>query len=326
MNTIMLNAYTPQLAPCAATIGFFDGVHLGHQYLISQVVDEARRRGLQSAIITFSRHPRQVVQTDYVPQLITPLGMKLERLRLTNADNVVVLPFDEGMAALSARQFMRTVLAARLGVKCLVIGYDNRFGHNRSEGFADYVRYGAELGIDVRQAQPFTLHGMKVSSSVVRRLLSEGRVEEANRCMGARYTIAGRVERGFQEGRRLGFPTANIAPADPCQMLPHAGVYAARVSIEGGGWLPAMLNVGDNPTFGRSRTTLEAHIIGFGADIYGKEVSVELCRWIRGERRFGSAEELGAQLSADRQSIVEALAECCGDAAGSSTMISETEK
>lgn len=326
MNIVMLDADTPQLAPCVATIGFFDGVHLGHQFLISQVAAEARRRGLQSTIITFSRHPRQVVQADYVPQLITPLGMKLERLRLTEADNTVVLPFDEGMAALSARDFMRTVLAARLGVKCLIIGYDNRFGHNRTEGFDDYVRYGAELGIDVRQASPFTLQGVKVSSSVVRRLLAEGRVEEANRCLGAPFTIEGRVEEGFQEGRRMGFPTANIAPADAAQLLPHAGVYAAMVSIDGGRWLKAMLNVGNNPTFGRKRTTLEAHIIGFNADIYGCGIRVKLCRWIRGERRFSGADALAAQLSADRQSIVEALAECCGDASGSSTMISETEK
>lgn len=303
----MTNDDMQQPRPCVATIGFFDGVHLGHRFLISQVAAEARRLGVQSTIITFDRHPRQVVHADYVPQLIMPLSKKLRLLKLTEADNIVVLPFDKGMAAMSAREFMGEVLARRLGVKHLITGYDNRFGHNRAEGFADYVRYGEELGMGVRQALPFTLDGVKVSSSVVRRLIAEGHMDEASRCLGAPFTIDGHVEQGFQEGRRMGFPTANIAPSCAEQLLPHTGVYAARVSIDGGAWLPAMLNVGDNPTFSRRRTTLEAHIIGFCADIYGRSISVQPCRRIRGERRFDSAEALAAQISADRESVMTAL-------------------
>lgn len=309
MKTTRLNAGTPQLPPCVATIGFFDGVHRGHQYLIAQVVDEARRTGLESTVITFSRHPRQVVQTGYMPQLLTSLDMKLQCLALTGADNTVVLPFDKRMAELSARDFMRTVLRDRLGVRRLIIGYDNRFGHNRAEGFADYVCYGAELGMQVQQAQALTVEGLQVSSSAVRRLLGEGRVADAARCLGYRYAIAGRVEKGFQEGRQIGFPTANIAPLTAEQMIPRCGVYAARISIDDGEWRAAMLNVGNNPTFARQRLTIEAHILGFSGDIYGCDVRAEFCRWIREERRFGSADELKEQLETDRRSVEEALKE-----------------
>lgn len=287
-----------------ATIGFFDGVHRGHQFLISRLAAMARERGMESLVITFDRHPRQVVHADYVPQLITPLDEKLRLLAATGADQVATLHFDADMARLSAHDFMLEVLSRRYGVGALLIGYDNRFGHNRAEGFDDYAAYGREMGIEVVSNTPVDVDGMRVSSSLVRRLLGEGDVAEANVCMGHCFAVEGRVEHGYEEGRRLGFPTANIARDCEEQIMPRHGVYVARISVEGGEWRRAMLNVGDNPTFSRQRTTLEAHIIGFDGNIYGRHVRMELLARLRDERRFDSVEQLRLQLQRDREATM----------------------
>lgn len=286
-----------------ATIGFFDGVHRGHQFMIDSLTTMAHAQGRQSLVITFDRHPRQVVHADYVPQLITTTDEKLQLLHATAADRIEVLHFDAQMAQLSAYEFMRQVLHEKYGVAMLLTGYDNRFGHNRAEGFADYVRYGEEMGMKVLQNTPIDIDGMRVSSSLIRRLIVEGNITEASNCMGHPYSITGSVAHGFQEGRRIGFPTANIVPESAEKLVPGNGVYATRVSVEGGEWMPAMLNIGTNPTFQRQQTTIEAHIIGFEGDIYGRKVRVEFGRKLRDEQRFESLEALQKQLEADKKEV-----------------------
>lgn len=286
-----------------ATIGFFDGVHRGHQFMIDSLTTMAHAQGRQSLVITFDRHPRQVVHADYVPQLITTTDEKLQLLHATAADRIEVLHFDAQMAQLSAYEFMRQVLHEKYGVAMLLTGYDNRFGHNRAEGFADYVRYGEEMGMKVLQNTPIDIDGMRVSSSLIRRLIIEGNITEASNCMGHPYSITGSVAHGFQEGRRIGFPTANIVPESAEKLVPGNGVYATRVSVEGGEWMPAMLNIGTNPTFQRQQTTIEAHIIGFEGDIYGRKVRVEFGRKLRDEQRFESVEALQKQLEADKKEV-----------------------
>lgn len=286
-----------------ATIGFFDGVHRGHQFMIDSLTTMAHAQGRQSLVITFDRHPRQVVHADYVPQLITTTDEKLQLLHATAADRIEVLHFDAQMAQLSAYEFMRQVLHEKYGVAMLLTGYDNRFGHNRAEGFADYVRYGEEMGMKVLQNTPIDIDGMRVSSSLIRRLIAEGNITEASNCMGHPYSITGSVAHGFQEGRRIGFPTANIVPESAEKLVPGNGVYATRVSVEGGEWMPAMLNIGTNPTFQRQQTTIEAHIIGFEGDIYGRKVRVEFGRKLRDEQRFESVEALQKQLETDKKEV-----------------------
>lgn len=290
-----------------ATIGFFDGVHRGHQFMIDSLTTMAHAQGRQSLVITFDRHPRQVVHADYVPQLITTTDEKLQLLHATAADRIEVLHFDAQMAQLSAYEFMRQVLHEKYGVAMLLTGYDNRFGHNRAEGFADYVRYGEEMGMKVLQNTPIDIDGMRVSSSLIRRLIVEGNITEASNCMGHPYSITGSVAHGFQEGRRIGFPTANIVPESAEKLVPGNGVYATRVSVEGGEWMPAMLNIGTNPTFQRQQTTIEAHIIGFEGDIYGRKVRVEFGRKLRDEQRFESVEALQKQLEADKKEVEKVL-------------------
>lgn len=290
-----------------ATIGFFDGVHRGHQFMIDSLTTMAHAQGRQSLVITFDRHPRQVVHADYVPQLITTTDEKLQLLHATAADRIEVLHFDAQMAQLSAYEFMRQVLHEKYGVAMLLTGYDNRFGHNRAEGFADYVRYGEEMGMEVLQNTPIDIDGMRVSSSLIRRLIVEGNITEASNCMGHPYSITGSVAHGFQEGRRIGFPTANIVPESAEKLVPGNGVYATRVSVEGGEWMPAMLNIGTNPTFQRQQTTIEAHIIGFEGDIYGRKVRVKFGRKLRDEQRFESVEALQKQLEADKKEVEKVL-------------------
>lgn len=301
-------ALNGDLRPCVATIGFFDGVHRGHQFLIANVMEEARRRGLASLVITFDRHPRQVLNQAYQPQLLTTLERKLQLISLTGVDNVAVLRFSKEMASLTAREFMGQVLAERLNVKVLVIGYDNRFGHDRTEGFDDYVAYGRELGMQVVQAQSYTLDNMKVSSSLVRSFLEGGEVEMAAHCLNRPFELCGKVKKGFQEGRKLGFPTANLDLGNGGQLIPKEGVYAVWASVDGHlRPLPAMMDIGSRPTFGGSRLSLEVNIIGFHGNLYDKSVKVQFVSRVRDNRKFDSVDSLAEQLRKDQELVMKKL-------------------
>lgn len=288
--------------PYVATIGFFDGVHRGHRYLINQVTRIALERGMESAVVTFDRHPRQVLCSDYRPRLLSTLAEKKSLLAATGADRCVVMHFDRQMAELTARDFMQKVLKEQLNVGVLVTGYDNRFGHNRAEGFDDYARYGRELGIEVVRAQAVTFGGVGISSSVIRSLLQEGEAEMAAKCLSYPYMLAGTVVAGEQVGRHIGFPTANILPDDADKLIPAPGVYAVLVELpDGTGRHPGMMNIGTRPTFGSHGVTLEAHIFGFTGDLYGKPIGVSFVCRLREERKFRSAAELAAQLGRDAE-------------------------
>lgn len=304
MNTFRINENTKTCRPCVATIGFFDGVHRGHQSLISHVKAEAERSGLESTVITFDLHPRFVLRKEYRPQLLSTLDSKLLLLSRLGIDNCAVLHFSPEMSQMTARDFMGKVLKQRLNVQKLVIGYDNRFGHNRSEGFEDYQRYGRELGIDVIKDEPFTIDGGQVSSSAVRRALAEGDIEKANKYLGYPYTIIGRVAQGYHEGRKLGFPTANLDTSEFGQLVPAGGVYAVYARLEQSvSSLRGMMNIGTRPTFGGHTTTLEANIFDFEGDLYGHLLLVSFMKRMREERKFDSPEELQAQLEADKKNI-----------------------
>lgn len=287
-----------------ATIGFFDGVHRGHRFLIDRVIEEAQRLGMSSAVITFDRHPREVLQTDYQPDLLSTLDEKLLLLSKTHVDNTVVLHFDASLAALTAHDFMRDVLQGQLKVRKLIIGYDNRFGHNRSEGFDDYVRYGKELGIEVIRADAFLPDGVRVSSSVIRTCLREGRVEDANRLLGYDYTIESRIVSGYQNGRKMGFPTANLDVTRCQQLLPASGVYAVLVRLKDSvGWKRGMMNIGHRPTFNGRTTSMEVNLFNFSGDLYGQELLVSFISKIRDERKFDSIDALAEQLQHDKVQI-----------------------
>lgn len=306
MIKITLNEGITDVCPSVATIGFFDGVHRGHRFLINNVVKEAASRGLLSTVVTFDRHPRQVLGSDFQPRLLSTNEEKMLLLSKTGVERCVMLPFSEQMAQMTACDFMKKILHDRLGVQVLIIGYDNRFGHNRSEGFDDYVRYGREMGIEVMSAQSFLLHGINVSSSVIRSFLQEGEIEMAENCLGYPYFFTGKVVKGFRVGHELGFPTANIEQDNMLKMIPSPGVYAVKVRIEGTVELKhAMMNIGTRPTFNGTQQTLEVHILNFNDDIYGKMISVAFVHKLRNERQFASKEALSEQLVKDAQMVEE---------------------
>ena len=266
--------------------------------------EAAALRGLASAVITFPEHPRAVMHPDFHPELLTTCNEKLELLAQTGIDRCVLLDFTPELAALSARQFME-MLHGQYAIRALVIGYDHRFGHGRSEGFDDYVRYGHELGMEVLPAEAYHLPAsdcpLPVCSSSVRRLLREGDVASAARYLGYPYFLNGIVVGGFRMGRRIGYPTANLQVNDECKIIPARGVYAVRVEVDGciyGG----MLNIGCRPTFDNgANATIEAHIFDFKSDIYNHSLRLFFVQRIRSERKFASVEELVAQLHQDAE-------------------------
>ena len=276
-----------------ATIGMFDGVHLGHQFVLHHVVETAREQGLQSMAITFDHTMRR-------DQVLTPLDAKRLLLSKTGIDHIEVLQFSDELRRMTAREFMQRVLKEQLDVKILLTGYDNRFGHNREEGFDNYVRYGKEMGIEVKCLPPAPSHGMgmgegaTVSSSYIRRLLAEGHVGKASEGLGYPYTILGRVEHGEHVGTQLGFPTANLVLVDDKQLIPAAGAYAVKVRMEN-----SMMNIGMRPTFDGHKRTLEVHIFRLNEDLYGQLLMVSFIERLREEQRFDNVEDLIHQLQHD---------------------------
>ena len=274
-----------------ATIGMFDGVHRGHQFVLQHVADEARQRGLQSMAITFDKSG---------PQTLTPLDQKRLLLTKTGIDRIEVLTFNDALKQMTAREFMERELRDRLNVKVLLTGYDNRFGHNRTEGFDDYVRYGKELGIEVLQLP----QEGEISSSIIRQLVSDGDIHQANELLENPYTILGSVEHGEHIGTKLGYPTANLVLVDQCQLVPAAGVYAVKIRMENSvEWKHGMMNIGTRPTFDGQHQTLEVNVFRLKENLYGQQLQVAFVERLRGEQRFDSIEALKEQL---RQDAIEA--------------------
>ena len=311
MKTIFLNKRLEKAPDSVATIGVFDGVHLGHQLVISKVLEQARQRRLVSTVITFDRSPREVLDPSFRPQLLTTLEEKSDIIASLGVDQLVVLPFTREMASLSAWDFMQQVLSDQLHVKVLFTGYDNRFGHDRTEGFDDYVRYGEQLGMQVLRGDVELMDGgsLAVSSSEIRRLLAdEGRVELMPRYLTRCYVLRGRVMPGEHIGHKIGYPTANLEPEDAGKLIPAAGVYAVWAMLEGEqSPRPAMMNIGMRPTFDGHHQTLEVNILGFDGDLYGQMVEVAFVERLRDERKFDSPEALAAQLEQDRDRVNEIL-------------------
>ena len=303
-----ISAIKPE--PCVATIGFFDGVHAGHRYLIQQVKEIAAAKGLRSALVTFPVHPRKVMNAAYRPELLTTPKEKISLLADIGVDYCLMLDFTPDISQLTAREFMNRLLKERYQVKCLVIGYDHRFGHNRSEGFEDYVCYGKEIGIEVIRAQAYTsdieigtTRNIPVSSSLIRKLLHEGEVEIAARCLKYEYFLDGTVVGGYQVGRKIGFPTANLSVDDPDKLIPADGVYAVWVEVEGKRY-KGMLYIGDRPTLNNGKDiSMEVNILDFSGDIYNDSIRVSFVQYVRGDIKFDSLEELKAQLEKDRCTV-----------------------
>lgn len=290
----------------AATIGNFDGVHLGHRHLIDVLKVEAAKRGLTPAVITFDRPPVSVVAPDRPYALLSTLDEKVSLLKALGV-KVIVLHFDKQMASMDAETFMRQVLSETYSVRFLLIGYDHRFGHNRTQGFDDYCQIGQTLGMELMRGLELAMSGDSVSSSRIRRALADAKITEANALLGHPYAITGRVVGGMRVGRTIGFPTANLLVSDTHKLLPPHGVYGVYVYHQQRR-LGGMLYIGNRPSLDNgAHVSIEVNIFHLDEDLYDAELRLDLLFYERGDCKFDSLEALRLQIEADRQSILQKI-------------------
>lgn len=286
-----------------AAVGMYDGVHAGHRFLIDYLGVEARSRGLVPAVVTFSRHPLTVVRPLEAPALLNTLEQRVSLLAAAGAQDVILLSFNDALRRMSAREFL-SALKRKFAIDALVLGFNNRFGHDRPESLDQYKALGNEIGVEVIVAPEYRGPGAPVSSSAIRRHLLEGRPEEAARLLGSNYALRGKVVNGKRLGRTLGFPTANLELPSASLLIPATGVYAAYVITPDGERRKAVVNVGYRPTVSdggedRKQLSVEAHIIDFVGYIYDEEVTVEFVKYLRPEKAFSSTAKLASQITDD---------------------------
>jgi len=291
-----LDSAPPDVRPSAVALGTFDGVHLGHRAILGTALRRAREVGVEAVACTFDPHPIEVLQPDRAPRPITPLDERLALIGETGVDAVVVLAFTRALAAVEPEAFVKDVLLDRLHAREIVVGYNHRFGRGARGDARLLEDLAGRLGFRAHVVSPMTVDGVAVSSTEIRAALHRGDVRSAARGLGRPYAIAGRVTTGAGRGRTLGFPTANIAPDRP--LLVARGVYRGGVTVDAGQHA-AVVNVGVRPTFGEDTLAVEAHLLDFAGDLYGREVRLDFLDRLRDEMRFPSVEELKAQVSRD---------------------------
>jgi riboflavin kinase/FMN adenylyltransferase len=288
--------------PRAVAIGTFDGVHIGHRAVIGRAVQLGRERGLRSSVLTFDRHPLEVIEPAAAPRLLTPLAEKVRLISALDPDELVLLPFDEKLAALDAEAFCARLLGEALESRVVVVGENFHFGAGGDGDATLLGTCGQSHGYEAVVVPLLTEHDATISSTRIRRLLREGELDEVREILGRPPSAAGRVVPGFQRGRTLGVPTANI-DIEAGTIFPGRGVYAARAFVDGR-WFRAAVNIGHNPTFASRETptthlSIEAFLLGFGGDLYEREIRVDFLHKLRDEERFDSVQALVAQMQAD---------------------------
>lgn len=285
-------------------LGTFDGVHRGHRFLLDFMLSQAQQRRLEPTVITFSQHPLTVIRPKNVPQQLATTEERIEMLQECGIETCIMFDFDDELRRQSARQFLE-MIHHNYGVKVLVIGFNTRFGSDCIDSFEQYQNLGQEVGVEVIQAPEY---GTGICSSAIRNMLKDRKVSEANEALGYRFSITGKVVKGKQLGRTIGFPTANLEIADDKKLIPPLGVYAVEVYISHlAKTYRGMLNIGRRPTVDAANApiSIEVHITDFEGDIYGKNLKVEFLKFLRPEQAFDSIDKLVAQLHHDRQEALK---------------------
>jgi len=282
------------------TVGSFDGVHRGHQAVLAEIVRRARAGGSESVVVTFEPHPLEVVNPPAAPRLLTTLEEKRALLAATGVSRVAVLPFTPALSQQGPDEFVAT-LRSQFGMQELVLGYDHGFGRGRSGDVAVVRALGAAQGFGVDVVDAVRDDGTPISSTLIRTAVAHGHLVQAERWLGRPYAVTGRVERGAGRGRKIGVPTANVAPPDARKLLPPDGVYAVWVSVGAGKRLGGVMNQGPRPTFGVAARGLEVHLLDFAGELVGETLTIEWVRRLRDVRTFPSRDALVAQIAADLQ-------------------------
>ena len=282
------------------TIGTFDGVHLGHQQILKQLIDTSRKSKLKSVLLTFFPHPRMVLQPDISMRLIQTIQEREKALQKTGLAYLVIHPFSTEFSRLSADDYVKQILVEQLNVRKVVVGYDHRFGRNRTASLEDMYHYADIHEFEVIEINAEKIESTAVSSTKIRKAIDEGNIELANTYLGHSFTIEGMVIDGDKRGRELSYPTANIDLQNQHKIVPKQGVYLVKSKLKGR-VVYGMMNIGTKPTFDTTMPSIEVHFLDWNGDLYGQAVQVELLKWVREERKFSSVEELQTQIQADEQ-------------------------
>jgi riboflavin kinase/FMN adenylyltransferase len=305
----VISALPPDVAWTAVTVGTFDGVHRGHQFLLGALRQAAQERDLRSLLITFEPHPLEIVNPTAAPLLLTVGDEKLEVISESGIDYLAIVPFTRGLANLAAEDFVREVLCRRFRMQYLLMGHDHGFGRNRAGNAATMRTLGKELGFEVDVRPPIGIDdGPPISSTAIRRAIAGGDLDRARAALGRSYAVSGRVVAGDQRGAALGFRTINVPIPSHRKLLPPFGVYAVRVQTPSGAF-GGMLNLGPRPTFGDDKPLLEAHLFDVTIDLYGAPVRIDFVRRMRDTQRFPDAAALRTQLQIDAAAARAILAD-----------------
>lgn len=286
--------------PSVVTIGTFDGVHLGHQKIIKRLTENTSTTNLTNIIISFAQHPRTVLNTDKEIKLLTTNSEKIALLDKFGVHNLVLLNFNQEIANMSGEEFVKNILVDQLHIKKIIIGYDHKFGKNRSSDIHDLVRFGKQYHFDVEQISAQEYDAITVSSTKIRNAINNGNIELANKLLGHPFSFSGKVVKGNQLGRTIGFPTANIVLDNDWKILPKDGVYLVQ-----GEWnntiYNGMMNIGIKPTLNENSKTIEVHFLNTEEDLYDKNITITILKFIREEQKFPSLEALKEQLASDKE-------------------------
>ena len=282
------------------TIGTFDGVHLGHQQILKQLIDTSQQSKLKSVLLTFFPHPRMVLQPDIPMRLIQTIEEREKALRKTGLDYLVIHPFSEKFSRLSADDYVKQVLVDKLNVRKVVVGYDHRFGRNRTASLEDMYNYADIYDFEVIEIDAKKIKSTAVSSTKIRKAIDQGDIALANSYLGDPFKLEGVVVHGDKRGRELSYPTANIELQNKHKIIPKQGVYLIQSDIDNQ-VVYGMMNIGTKPTFDTTNPSIEVHFFDWNGDLYDQTLQVKLLKWIREEQKFDSVEELQAQIHADER-------------------------
>ena len=293
-----------QIKNAVVTIGTFDGVHIGHQKIISRLQEVARQKGGETVILTFFPHPRMILHPDDLNiKLISTMDEKAERLANLGIDHLIITPFTRDFSNLSPQEYIREILVKKIGTTQIIIGYDHRFGKDRSGGLKELQHYSSELGYQVEEIPEQDIDEVAISSTTIRNAILSGDIKTAENFLGYPFHLTGKVIKGDQIGRKIGFPTANLFIEESYKLIPSDGIYAVRVDFKNGeGNLKranGMAYIGHRPTINGMSRNIEVNIFDFKEDIYGQSIRLNFLEYMRDDQKFNSLEELKEQLSLD---------------------------
>ena len=287
-----------------ATIGTFDGIHIGHQKILNSLVRFAKENSLKSVVITFDPHPRKVINKKNSIELINTIEEKKEKIKTLGIDYLIVQKFDEKFSETEANKFVE-ILKNNINIKKLIVGYDHRFGKNRNADINDLKKYGKELNFEVIEIDALEIEEVNISSTKIRSAIKDGNIRQANSYLGYNFFLGGEVVKGHSRGKELGFPTANLK-IDKDKIIPKNGVYLVKSKIDHQD-VYGMMNIGYNPTFNNKSKKIETHFFNLNKNLYGKIIKIELLEYIREEKRFETVDDLIQRLKLDREKCLKLI-------------------